>query len=68
MKSFTLQEKQTVVLKGSRKVLCLSGTIWITWPGSPDKIVKAAEEFILSPVKGKIIVQNIGPGPARMNI
>ncbi|MDA3958904.1 hypothetical protein [Oceanispirochaeta sp.] len=68
MTCYTLQEKQTAILKRCRKILCQRGTLWITWPGSPDMILQASEEIIISPGKGKIIIQNLGTGIARLDI
>ncbi len=56
-KPLTLSKNQVLSFKGrSVRIKCLSGTVWVTWPGARDKILSSGEILLIN-TKGKICMQ-----------
>jgi len=53
-----LKTQEIRTCPGVRSIQCEKGSIWITWPGGGDVILKESEKVHIK-TRGKILIENL---------
>jgi len=62
-----LNQNESRTLKGTCRIICRKGCLWVTWPGSGDVILTENEELTIRS-RGKIFMENPAGTPAEISL